>query len=150
MTFGSLVIVFIIFILAGLFILRPFLVGTELSSRSSSSVYDSLIAERERLLSSIEELDLELELNKISTQEHSRNRDILLAEAAEVIRQLDKGQKSSKPKKTSSPAGPQDDLEKMIAKRRKELKAEKSRSCSNCGKPVKASDKFCSHCGESL
>jgi len=150
MTFASLLVVFSIFILAGLFILRPFLVKAEFSGRSSSSLFDSLIAERERLLSSIEELDLELELNKISSQEHSRNREILLAEAAEVLRQLDKVHKPGKTKKTPSPARSDDDLEKMIAARRKELMAGKSRTCPNCGQPVKGTDKFCSHCGETL
>lgn len=152
MTFGSLLIVLLIFILSGYYIIRPFLVKSELTGRSSSSIYDSLSAERERLLLAIEELDLELELNKISSQEHSRNRDILLAEAAEVLRKLDKYQKSGKGKKVAPvvEAESDDDLEKMIIDRKKQLKAEKSRFCSHCGKTVKDNDQFCSHCGEAL
>lgn len=151
MTFGSILIVLFIFILSGWVIIRPFLIKSDITGRSSSSVYDSLSAERERLLLAIEELDLELELNKISSQEHSRNRDILLVEAAEILRQLDKYQKSGKGKKvTPVKAEPNDDLEKMINDRKKQLKAEKSRSCSHCGKTVKDNDQFCSHCGEAL
>ena len=151
MTFGSILIVILIFILSGVYIIRPFLVKSEITGRSSSSIYDSLSAERERLLLAIEELDLELDLDKISSQEHSRNRDILLAEAAEVLRQLDKYQKSGKGKKSAPvKAEPDDDLEKMINDRKKQLKAEKSRFCSHCGKTVEDNDQFCSHCGETL
>ena len=150
MTFGSILIVLFIFILSGYYIIRPFLVKSELTGRSSSSLYDSLSAERERLLLAIEELDLELDLNKISSREHSRNRDILLAEAAEVLRKLDKYKKSGKGKKATPVKAEPDDLEKMINDRKKQLKAEKSRSCSHCGKTVKDNDQFCSHCGEAL
>jgi hypothetical protein len=150
MTFGSILIVLLIFILSGYYIIRPFLVKSELTGRSSSSIYDSLSAERERLLLAIEELDLELDLNKISSREHSRNRDILLAEAAEVLRKLDKYKKSGKGKKATPVKAEPDDLEKMINDRKKQLKAEKSRSCSHCGKTVKDNDQFCSHCGETL
>ena len=151
MTMSSLFIVLLIFVLSGLFILRPFFVKSNISGRSSSSIYDSLIAERERLLSAIEELDLELELKKISEDEHSRNRDLLLAEAAEVIKKLDKHNKTGKKKKhTPSPEESGDDLEKMIATRRKELKKEKTRSCPSCGKGIQKGDQFCSHCGETL
>jgi ribosomal protein S27AE len=151
MTISSFFIVLLIFILTGLFILRPFLVKEEISGRSSSSVYDSLIAERERLLSAIEELDLELDLDKISAEEHSRNRDLLLAEAAGVLQKLDKHGKPIKTKKPSQLVEePGDDLEKMIATRRKELQTQKNSSCPNCGKDVQQADQFCSHCGESL
>ena len=151
MTFGSILIVLLIFILSGLFIIRPFIVKSEVSGRSSSSIYDSLSAERDRLLLAIEELDLELELSKISPQEHSRNRDILLADAAEVLQKLDKYQKPGKGKKQAPvKSKPDDDLEKMINDRKKQIKAEKSLSCSHCGKTIKDSDQFCSHCGEAL
>ncbi|HDD61150.1 MAG TPA: hypothetical protein ENF22_01310, partial [Chloroflexi bacterium] len=102
MEFSSLLIVIFVFILSGVFIMRPFLVEEKKPKRSGSSRTDSLVAEKERLLLAIEELDLEYELEKISSGEHNRNRDILLAEAADVIKQLDKIQKpgSSKKKKT--------------------------------------------------
>jgi hypothetical protein len=151
MTMTSLFIVLLIFILSGIFIMRPFFVKSDFSGRSSSSIHDSLIAERERLLSAIEELDLELELTKISAEEHSRNRDLLLAEAAEVIKKLDKKKKTGK-KKKHTPALEEsvDDLEKMITARRKEIQKEKTRSCPACGEGIKQGDQFCSNCGESL
>jgi hypothetical protein len=151
MSFASFLIVAFIFILTGLFIMRPFLVQSESKGRSSSSLYDSLIAERERLLSAIEELELELDLKKISEKEYIRNRDILLVEAAEVLKKLDKYQKKHKIKNVKiSTQTEEDDLERLIAERRKQLKTQSFRTCTNCEKEVGDNDQFCSHCGEAL
>jgi hypothetical protein len=148
MTISSLIIVLFIFILSGLIILRPFLDGSADDQIIGSSSYDSLIAERERLLSAIEELDLELELDKISSQEYSRNRDLLLVEAAGVLKKLEK---TKKPVRSKSQAAVQeasdDELERMIARRRLELKQDASRVCSNCQKQINPEDQFCSYCG---
>lgn len=150
MTLSSLIIVLFIFFISALVITRPFLVKQAASGRSSSSLFDSLVAEQERLLSAIEELDLELELNKISPQEHSRSRDLLLAEAAGVLQELDKHQTGKARKAAPARAKAEDDLERMIAQRRVELKSGTSASCPKCGEPIKSTDKFCSHCGENL
>ena len=151
MAFGSIFILLVIFGLSSFIIIRPFLVEPDTRKVPLPGKYDSLLAERERLLSSIEDLDLEFDLKKISSQEHTRNRDNLLAEAAEVLMQLD-GLKipTQKRKQPSSPPVVGDELEKMITERRRELRKEKSNFCSNCGKAVKTGDQFCSHCGEEL
>ena len=149
---GSFIIVIFIFVLSGFYILRPIFVGSNRGARSGSSRRDSLIAERERLLNAIEELDLEFELNKISSTEHARNRDILLAEAAKVLYELDglSGSSGRKQKKAASNKDEDDDLEKLISERRKQLKGEKSIKCTLCGKPIDKDAQFCSHCGGAL
>jgi len=151
MAFSSFLIVLGIFVIAGIIIVRPFLVEQNISTPVVPKKYDSLLAERERLLSSIEDLDLEHDLQKISSQEHSRNRDILLSQAAQVLVQLDKLEKKiPKNMRVSSPVENEDDLEAMIDTRRRELKGDKSRFCSHCGKAVKPEDQFCGKCGEKL
>ena len=149
MEFSSLLIVIFILILSGVFIMRPFLVKEKTPRRVGSSRIDSLLAEKDRLLLAIEELDQEFELEKISSEEHNRNRDILLAEAAEVIKQLDKLQKPSSSKKNNvAPPETDDDLERLINERRQQQKSEKSQKCPKCGKTVDKGAQFCSHCGE--
>ncbi len=149
MEFSSLLIVIFIFVLSGVFIMRPFLVDEKEPKRVGSSRSDSLLAEKDRLLLAIEELDQEFELEKISAEEHNRNRDILLSEAAEIIKQLDKLQKpSSSKQKNSAPQETDDDLERLINERRQQLRTEKSLICPKCGKAVDAGAQFCSHCGE--
>lgn len=149
MEFSSLLIVIFLFVLSGVFIMRPFLVDEKEPRRVGSSRSDSLLAEKDRLLLAIEELDQEFELEKISEEEHNRNRDILLSEAAEVIKQLDKSQKSSSSKK-KKPVTQEtdDDLERLINERRKQLKSEKTLTCPKCGNAVDSGAQFCSHCGE--
>lgn len=151
MELGSLIIVLFIFLLSGIFILRPFLVSTETRGRSGTTIRDSLVADRERLLHAIEELDLELELKKISPEDHTRNRDILLAEAAKVLKELDNLPKTSANKR-KKPAHVQEDdnLEKLIADRRKQLRGEMYVKCPHCGEAVDQGGQFCSHCGGAL
>ena len=43
-----------------------------------------------------------------------------------------------------------DDLESMIAARRKEQKSKSAGFCPKCGKSVLVTDKFCPSCGKSL
>ena len=151
MTFGSLLITLGIFLLSVLYIIRPFFEEGETSRQVSSGKHDSLLAERERLYSSIEDLDLEFDLEKISGKEHTRNRDLLLIQAAQVLMELDQlsGPKKKRPKPSESPII-EDDLEAMINARRRELKREKTSSCSHCGTPVNPEDQFCGQCGEKL
>ena len=112
---------------------------------------DTLVAERERLLHSIEELDLEFELKKISSKEHTRNRDILLTEAVKVLKELDNLPKSSaKKRKKAASVQAGDDLEKMISDRRNQLNNDISSKCSHCGENVDKGAQFCSQCGGAL
>lgn len=148
MTLTSFIIVLFIFVLAGLIVLRPFLDKTDFKISRTAGLYDSLLAERERLLSAIEELDLDLELKKVSASEHAQARAGLLSQAADVLRELDKVSKPKARKKTLVKDKQDDELEKMIQDRRKKLQEQNAITCKSCGKPVAAEDQFCSHCGD--
>ena len=151
MEFGSVLIVILIFFLSGFIILRPFFVNSNSERRAGSTMRDALVADRERLLHSIEELDLEFELKKISSKEHTRNRDILLTEAVKVLKELDNLPKSSaKKRKSAAPVQAGDDLENMITDRRKQLKSDISTKCPHCGEAVDKGTQFCSQCGGAL
>jgi hypothetical protein len=149
MTASALIIVLFIFILTGLIVLRPFFDKDYGKQKASSGVYDSLLAEQERLLSAIEELDLDLELKKISSTEHELDRQNLLTQAADVLRELDKYSKpkKSKVKSDKTVSSTDDDLERMIEKRRKQIQAQRTEICSNCGEKIEPGDQFCSQCG---
>lgn len=148
MTLTSFIIVLFIFIMAGLIVLRPFLDGVGGKISRTAGVYDSLLAERERLLSAIEDLDLDLELKKISSAEHDQDRNTLLLQAADVLKELDRVSKPKSGKKAHVKDKGDDELEKMIQDRRKKLKEQKAITCSSCGNAIAADDQFCSNCGE--
>ena len=151
MTFSSLIIVIFIFLLAGLIVIRPFLDQDKRLKRDGSSRYDSLLAERERLYSAVEELDLNLELNKISAEEHTQSRKELLVEAAAVLKKIEEHPfQARNPARESRPAEADDELERMIAERRQALQAAREDRCPACGKGVSPADQFCSSCGEGL
>ena len=44
-------------------------------------------------------------------------------------------------------AGQEDDVEMLIASRRKQRQEKSAGFCPKCGRPVQKSDKFCSNCG---
>ena len=150
MELGSLLVVILLFFLSGLFVLRPFLIRTESSGRAGATLRDSLVADKERLLQAIEEIDLEYELNKISSEEHTRSRDLLMSEAAGVLKELDKLPKTRSQKKVKSAPAEDDTLEKMIAERRKHLQKDRQTRCPHCGEAVAHGAQFCSQCGGAL
>jgi len=151
MTLGSTVIVLFLFLLTGMLVMRPFLVGAGSDHSEGAARYDSLLAEKERLFTSIEELDLSLELEKISPEEHAHSREAYLRQAARILRDLDDHPLSEKLKNLTDGSFLEDEeLERMIAERRKEIAASQSDLCPSCGQPVQEGDRFCSHCGGAL
>lgn len=153
MAFSSLIIVLFIFLLAGVLVVRPFLEDGAGQTLSATGRYDSLLAERERLYRAIEDLDLELELQKISTEEHDLARQELLKDAAVVLKKIEDHPyqaKAKKGKKARRPSTDDADLERLIAERRKDLQAARVDVCPSCGQAVSADDQFCSNCGEKL
>jgi len=150
MTFGSTIIVLFIFILAGMIVLRPFLVNNPDPEGAGLGLYDSYLAEKERIYASIEEMDLNLELDKISSEEHARGREELLYQAAVVLKKLDSHPYSARVKKTADALDSDSELEKMIAERRRKIQASQTTVCPACGESVGKGDQFCSHCGGQL
>ena len=151
MTISSFVIVLFIFILSGLILFRPIIEQKGSGSAPPSGNYDVLLAEKERLYSIIEELDLSLDLGKISPEDHTRSRAELLHQAAGVLAELDQMGGKKKPLKTAASSPMSDDeLEKMIQARRDSLRSETLALCPKCGEQVSKKDQYCSHCGESL
>ena len=150
MTLSSFLIVLFIFILSGVILIRPFIDQEGADSPATSGRSDVLLAEKERLYSIIEELDGSLELGKISSEDHSRSRAVLLNQAARILEELDKiGEKKSS-EEPDSLLRSDDELEKMIQARRETLQSGSLTHCPKCGGQVSEKDQFCSHCGESL
>jgi hypothetical protein len=89
MALSSVFILLLIFVITAGILVRPFLEEPGRSAKDLSGDYDSLLAEKERILSAIEELDQAYELKKVSSRDYTFDRDALLHQAAEVFMQLD-------------------------------------------------------------
>lgn len=158
MDIGSFFILLAILLLVALFISQPFFDQDHASARPESE-YSHLLAERERLLDRIQELDFDYELNKVADNDYHRARNSLLEETAAVMRRIDgieeeKGIEKTTPSeealRRSPPKSEVDEIETLIASRRRELGEKKQSFCPHCGHAVTDSDQYCVHCGEKL
>ena len=158
-------------ILIGLFVARPFI-----QFRKNPGILNSdhdrsaLLANRERLIEAIQELDFDHTLGKIPAEDYPAMRSILVKKAALVIKDLDTLENSGQSDQdivtgleneitrkrtdglsttvTTNFIVNDDDIEELIAARRAARKERSAGFCPNCGKPILKSDKFCPSCGK--
>jgi len=156
-----------ILILVGVFLYAPFLERRARRVTEEEHETSSLLAERERVVNSLQELESDYQLGKVPDEDYPTQRTNLLQRGADILRKLDelapvKAQNdkdahveralAARRRNGSSQQGEltDDDVESMIASRRKGRKAKSAGFCPKCGKPVMASDKFCPSCGKTL
>jgi hypothetical protein len=175
MDIGSIFLFLGLFILVAIFISRPFFERSASAMTQEEHEYSALLAERDRLLNALQELDFDHALGKIPEDEYPAQRAALLQRGAETLRQLDALQPGdadedvearieaaiaarqavSEPALNGSagkpiPATPDDDLEAIIATRRRARSEKAAGFCPQCGRPVQKSDRFCPGCGTTL
>jgi hypothetical protein len=177
MDIGSIFLILALLIPVMIYIGRP-LFERNLDSRTQGrQVISTLLAERDQLVASIQELDDDFNLGKVPTENYSTQRLSLLQKGAEVLRQIDTYQSTStsmapeerleaviqkrrqaldashsfgRKNGNAVPPVPDDDLEQRIAIRRRTMQGKAGGFCPKCGKPVQNSDRFCPHCGATL
>ena len=158
------VALFLLVILLGvivLFVTRPFFKRRRVRAGESNREISSLLAERERLLTALEELDFDQSLGQIPPEDYPTQRALLLQKGADVLRQLDTLTAETKSRSerisqshvsTTKPVAAlsDEDLEDLLARRRNTRKDKTAGFCPKCGKPVLQSDAFCPSCGNTL
>ena len=155
-------------ILVGLYLYAPFLERKSRQITQEEHELSSLLAERDRAINSLQELDFDFKLGKIPEGEYPEQRAELLQKGADILRQIDafSTQADSSQDTESrleaaiaarrangSSAGTElndDDIESMIIDRKRSRTDKSAGFCPSCGKPVMASDKFCPSCGNNL
>lgn len=178
MDIGSIFLIIALFVLVAWYVSRPLLERKPVSRRAlaiSQAEHDlsSLLAERDRIVRLLQELDFDFTLGKIPEQDYPNQRNLLLQRGADVLSQLDALQPSNKAEPASDRlekaiaarraqqarpattphkngngvAVPDDELERLIASRRREHPEKAAGFCPKCGKPIQKSDQFCPKCG---
>lgn len=155
-------------ILVGLYLYAPLLERQGRRVTAEEHELSSLLAERDRVVNSLQELDFDFKLGKIPEGEYPAQRAALLQRGADILRQIDsfspqsasaqdtesrleKAVAARRADASAKQAPPtDDDLESLIVARRKARKSKSAGFCPKCGKPVLATDKFCPSCGKSL
>lgn len=170
MEIGSILLLLAFFIPVGLYLYAPFMAKARSLNSEQAHLVSSLQAERDRTINALQELDFDHNLGKIPEGEYPGQRALLLQKGAEILRKLDEIapaytsaiQAEARIEKAAAAARADagtasesadlndDDLESMIAARRKANKSKSAGFCPKCGKPVLVSDKFCPSCGKSL
>ena len=128
----------------------------------------ALMAERDRVINSLQELDFDFRLGKIPEEDYPVQRSTLLQKGADILRKIDSlapqaisGQDTEARLERAIAARradaslarvevTDDDLESLISSRRKSRTNKSAGFCPKCGKPVMVSDRFCPSCGKSL
>jgi rubrerythrin len=133
-----------------------------------SSELSALMAERDRVVNSLQELDFDFKLGKIPEEDYPAQRAELLQKGADILRKLDAAQpqtisddeiearieraaaarRADASIQTEPPSD--DEIESMLATRRRERKSKSGGFCPKCGKAVLINDQFCPHCGKAL
>ncbi|MEA1978405.1 MAG: zinc ribbon domain-containing protein [Chloroflexota bacterium] len=107
-----------------------------------------LQAGRDRVLSNLQELEMDFNTGKILEEDYQEQRQALMKEGAGILRRID----VLKAGGDVSTSGDEidDEIEAAIAQIRNEKEDGSSGFCPSCGSEVKAGDLFCIRCGNTL
>jgi rubrerythrin len=157
-----------VLILVGMFLYAPFMERRARGVTEEEHELSALMAERDRVINSLQELDFDFKLGKIPEDDYPPQRASLLQKGADILRKIDAlAPQTASAQDTearleraiaarradASSAKPEvsdDDLESMISSRRKGRTSKSAGFCPRCGKPVMVTDRFCPSCGKSL
>ncbi|HJR81624.1 MAG TPA: zinc ribbon domain-containing protein [Anaerolineales bacterium] len=156
-----------VLILVGMYLYSPFMERRARTVTEEEHELSALMAERDRVISSLQELDFDFRLGKIPVEDYPAQRAFLLQKGADILRKIDvlapqagsaqdteaRLEKAIAVRRADGAAKREvtdDDLEALIAARRKVRKAKSAGFCTRCGKPVLVTDRFCPSCGKSL
>lgn len=189
---GSILLILAVAVIVVLFISRPFLQSRPgaddkavseavIEQQAREHQLSALMAERDRVLLALQELDFDYGMGKVPEDDYPYQRAVLLKTGADTLRRLDTLQAemgspaiqttvedrieaavaarradsaARRPTVATAAAGGNggltDDIENLIAERKRERKEAAVGFCPKCGKPLQKSDKFCSRCGTAV
>jgi rubrerythrin len=180
MDIGSIFLILALLILVIVYVSRPLFDRNRQISAVGEEEHalSHLMAERDRVLNALQELDFDHALGKIPDEDYPSQRAFLLQRGAQVLRSLDEmqAQESSEdlearieaaiaarradagvhkeieaePVLAVAGASADDELELMLSNRRRARQEKSAGFCPQCGGPVQKSDRFCPKCGNSL
>ena len=170
MDLGSISLILALALAVTLFITRPLFERRGRVISRQEHDYSHLLAERERILTTLQELDFDFALGKVPESGYPEQRTELLKRGAETLRQLDelKGESADKTVEARLEAAvearraslgvtavgsrvnptvtlPDDQIESLLAQRRRSRDAH-----MGAGSPATRAAGFCANCGAPL
>ena len=168
MDLGAILILLALLLGVGLFLAAPLMRNARPRSMEESQEASELLAERDRIINSLQELDFDFNLGKVPVEAYPEQRAELLERGASILQKLDQLAPHAAPRKTAASAATarieraaaagdgsgkvlaDDRIESLLAARRAARRSKSAGFCPRCGKPVLTSDRFCPNCGKSL
>ncbi len=146
---GSIMIGLALALVAGAYVARPlFMDGAVADASALERRLSELYAARDRVLTTLEELDLDFAMGKLLEADYRQQRQALVLEGAEVLRSIDELQTEE-----GAEAGSPDleaEIEAAVARLRSQRAEGEEGFCPACGARIYAGDQFCVQCGASL
>jgi hypothetical protein len=158
-----------IFILVAMYLYAPFMERRARRVTEEEHELSALLAERDRVINSLQELDFDFKLGKIPAEDYPTQRSGLLQKGADILRKIDSfspipataqdeearlekaiAARRADAASTAKAEVSDDDIESVLASRRKSRKTKAGGFCPKCGKPIQVTDRFCPSCGKSL
>jgi hypothetical protein len=176
MDIGSILLGLALLFLVSFIVARPLLEGSRFRERQPGPA-DQLLAERERVLVQLRDLDFDHATGKIMDADHAAQRAVLVARGVELLKQLDALAAAVTPAAPAArranghgytvdaeieaavararrPAAVpvEDEIEALVAQRRARMAPAGSSvaapaACAECGAAVGPNDRFCPKCG---
>lgn len=168
MELGAILVLLALLVGVGYFLAAPLLRGAAMRPLDETPEASALLAERDRVITALQELDFDFNLGKVPENAYPEQRAELLQQGAEILRRLDElaptteavQDASARIERAAAAGGSQagsparmladDKIESMLAARRAARHAKSAGFCPRCGKSVLTSDQFCPNCGKSL
>jgi len=168
MDLGAILILLALLLGVGVFLAAPLLRTAHPRSADESQEASELLAERDRIINSLQELDFDFSLGKVPEEAYPGQRADMLQRGAAIPQQLDALAPQAASRKTTTPAAASrieraaaagddsgtvladDRIESLLAARRAARRSKSAGFCPRCGKPVRTSDRFCPNCGKTL
>jgi hypothetical protein len=157
-----------VLLLVGVYLYAPFMEHRARRVTPEEHELSALMAERDRVITSLQELDFDFKLGKIPEEDYPVQRVSLLEKGAEILKKIDalapqpasaqdteaRLERAIAARRADASLArvevADDELEAMIASRRKGRANKSAGFCPRCGKPVLVTDRFCPSCGKSL
>jgi len=169
MDIGAIFFTLAVVTLVGMYVGQPYIQRRGRRATQEDHDYSALMAEYDRVVNTLQELDFDNSLGKVPAEDYPRQRAELLAKGADLLRQVDAMQsqetkrdaesrieaavasrRADSSAERSMTTFDDDDLESMISARRKLRKEKSAGFCPKCGKPIQVSDRFCPSCGKAI
>ena len=186
MDIGSVFLVLAVLLLVIIYVARPFIEGKSSLVTKEAQEMSHLLAERDRVLNALAELEFDFQLGKIPAEDYPAQRELMLRHGAETLRQIDalqtqslvpvalkndngdpvvektaedrieaavaarrmvaRGVVSSEQRASVQPQ-PDDQVEVLLAERRRARSGKSAGFCHKCGGALQTTDRFCPKCG---